>query len=825
MQNETIYKFTNECRRVFSVMKDSILQQYPSSVVIPEHFLIAVSEVKDCIAYKVLSNLLTSDSLSELLEWWVELVTSTSINNPSPSFKYDKVFDKSLKECSENGETISSCAFLSALMRNEPRLGSKMAYFGVTEKQIHKEMSEISSEDDDSKRNGRKKKNKPLPPPPSEKKKNPIQEKPQVENNEVEKNLINLNTLAAEGLIEPVIGNNTLIEKMLTVLLKKNRNNVLLVGDVGTGKTSTVHHIANLINNCMVNKNFVNRRLMKMNFMSLTAGTSFRGGFEMKYDAIVNAARKNGNYIFFIDDLHSILGQNSKFSEISTDVMLDIILSDKRIPCICTSTYEGYSKYIRGNEILSERFEVVYMPKLSKEETVNAVMSMKNLYEKYHGIVITEDVITECINMCDRYMSSMSVGNVCDVIDLAASIQRMNEPSDERLENLRIELMDIDIEIEDINSSNDSMKYSKYDELVGKRIEKKSEISIREKELSMKRLTEPLDLENVITALSQKTGTAVGELGKDDKERLKNIAYELKNVVIGQDEAVDKLCSAIRRKRAGISDNKKPSVFMFVGKTGTGKTYLAKKLAEKLYGSENDMVRLDMSEYADKTSVNKLTGASSGYVGYDDGGVLTEAVKKNRHCVLLLDEIEKADDEVFNIFLQVFDDGRMTDNKGALVDFSDTVIIMTSNVGMKEIEDKGLRVGFTKNNEDTLDKGVVLKSIKKRFKPEFINRIGDIIFFNTLTDDNLKQIIRMEIGNIGKRVEKNGYKLSDELMNGKLLDDIFNAVTEERDYGARPVLREIQRQLEDKLADCIINENVEVGHIFTENDIYSSKEN
>ena len=825
MQSETTYKFTNECRRVFSVMKESVLQQYPSSVVIPEHFLIAVSEVKDCMAYKVLTNLLTSDSLSELLEWWIEFVNSVSAGNPSLSVKYDKVFDKSLKECSENGETISSCTFLSALMRNESRLGSKMAYFGVTEKQIQREMSEIPSEEDESKRNGRKKKNKPQHVTQTEKKKVPVQEKPQIENNEVEKNLLNLNVLAAQGLVEPVIGNNLLIDKMLTVLLKKNRNNVLLVGDVGTGKTSTVHHIANLINNCMVNKNFVNRQLMKMNFMSLTAGTTFRGGFEMKYDAIVNAARKNGNYIFFIDDLHSILGQNSKFSEVSTDVMLDIILSDKRIPCICTSTYEGYSKYIRSNEILSERFEVIYMPKLTKEETINAVMAMRAIYEKHHGVVITEDVITECINMCDRYMSSMSVGSVCDVIDLASSIQRMNEPSDEILENLRIELMDIDIEIEDVNSSNDTTKYTKYDELVRKRIEKKSQIALREKELSLKRLTEPLEMENIITALSQKTGTAVGELGKDDKERLKNIATELKKLVIGQDEAVDKLCSAIRRKRAGISDNKKPSVFMFVGKTGTGKTYLAKKLAEKLYGSENDMVRLDMSEYADKTSVNKLTGASSGYVGYDDGGVLTEAVKKNRHCVLLLDEIEKADDEVFNVFLQVFDDGRMTDNKGALVDFSDTVIIMTSNVGMKEIEDKGICVGFNRNNGDILDKSVVLKSIKKRFKPEFINRIGDIIFFNTLTDDNLKQIIQMEIGNVGKRVEKNGYKLSNEIINGRLLEDIFNSVTEERDYGARPVLREIQRQLEDKLADCIINGNIQPGYVFTENDIYDTKEN
>ena len=369
------------------------------------------------------------------------------------------------------------------------------------------------------------------------------------------------------------------------------------------------------------------------------------------------------------------------------------------------------------------------------------------------------------------------------------------------------------------NSSTNSDEYETYDNLMKEKVMKKSEISQWEKKLKLSKKKTKLNEKHLMQAISKKTGLSIGELTKDDTVKLSKLNEKLKEFVVGQDEAVETVCKAVRRQRSGLAEKSKPQVFLFVGRTGCGKTYLAKKLSETVYGSERNMVRLDMSEYSDKISVNKLTGASSGYIGYDDGGVLTEAVKKNKHCVVLLDEIEKADDGIFDVFLQVFDEGRLTDNKGVMVDFSDTIIIMTSNIGMKEIEDRGASVGFTKNNSGDYDRDVVLKTLKKRFKPEFLNRINNIVFFNSLTDEDIRRIIVNELKKTGKRVENAGYLMAEDVYNGKTVERIFNEVRDEKEYGARPVIRTIERMVEDRIADLIIDGHVKKGHTFTDEEI------
>ena len=318
--------------------------------------------------------------------------------------------------------------------------------------------------------------------------------------------------------------------------------------------------------------------------------------------------------------------------------------------------------------------------------------------------------------------------------------------------------------------------------------------------------------------IAEKTGIEMTEMSTDDRERLKGLNDRVKNVVIGQDEAVDSVCMAIKRKRVGIGNPDKPIVFLMAGSTGVGKSYLAKTIAREIFGSEDKLVRLDMAEYADKTAVNKILGSSAGYVGYDNGGILTEAIKRQKHCVLLLDEIEKADEEIHNTFLSLFDEGRLTDNKGITVDFKNVIVVMTSNIGAKELEERGDGIGFVKNSNE-LKKEIIEKEIKRKFKPEFINRIDKIIYFNKLTEENIKSIIKLELNKVKQRIENIGYHLNDEILEKTFLPIIYNNVCEKRNMGARPIAREIQIQLEDKLTDFIINNDVKKGYTFTENDL------
>lgn len=811
------FKFTNECKKVFSNLKDTIIQMYPSKRIRGEHYILSIGESKNCEAYKILSGLMLSESMDELFGWCLEKINKAG-GSPGTTLQYDKLYDKCLADIGKDGKPISSGRFLCLIMNHDWEISKKLAGLGVTVKQIEHEISnEENSPTEQTPIKGSQQQTAPINA--KQRKTQKRYEKNLLDTGDLEKYIVNVNKLAADGKVDEVIGNDEIIKSVFTTLMKRDRNNALLVGDVGSGKTSTVMHIANLLNDGSVPKQFENRQLMLVDFMSLVSGTGYRGGFEQKYETIIESAKKHGNCIFFIDDVQSILGQNSKFSEVSTDTLLDKVLSEKRIPCICTTTYEGYSKTILGNEVLNSRFEKIDMPKRDKNEIIGIVERVKEKYELFHEVTITKEFVKKTVDACERFMNGYGINTVCEVIDTAASIERISEKPDEKLTKLKEELAELEEKINAANSSTNSEEYEAYDILMKEKVAKKSEISQREKTVNLARKKTKLGEKRLMEAISKKTGLPVGELTKDETVKLSKLSEKLKEFVIGQDEAVETVCKAVRRQRSGLTDKNKPQVFMFVGRTGCGKTYLAKKLSETVYGSERNMIRLDMSEYSDKISVNKLTGASSGYIGYDDGGVLTEAVKKNKHCVVLLDEIEKADDGVFDVFLQVFDEGRLTDNKGVMVDFSDTIIIMTSNIGMKEIEDRGATVGFTKNNSGEYDREVVLKTLKKRFKPEFLNRINNIVFFNSLTDEDIRRIIINELKKTGKRVENAGYSMEEDVYNGKTVEKIFNEVRDEKEYGARPVIRTIERLVEDRIADLIIDGRVKKGHAFTDEEI------
>ena len=809
------YTFTNEAKTVFNYIKGNALKQWPSATITPMYFIYSVLSNKTCMAYVALSKIVVADNFNAIEESCVyEIGVAASGTQPTES-KYDNVYDECLLECGDDGKTIDTCSFLISMISKDKDVSKFFSRFGVTASELSDVKNEII--ESSPKTEIRKQKQiKPKQPDPI-KKKAPAQ-KPPYDNTEVEKNLVNISKMASEGKLDEAIGNETVISKILTALLKRDRNNVMLVGESGSGKTCTVQHIANMISEGNVPKYFEKKCLMKMDFVSLLTGTGFRGGFEGKYQSIVDAASKSGKYIFFIDDIHSILSPNSKFSEVSTDSLLDEILNNKNIMVIATTTHDGYSKYIMGNKTLNRRFEKIVLEEKRGKELFEIIKRVSVKYEKYHNVQYTTELIEKAIELSERFLGGANIYTVCDILDSSAANELIKYGTDDKLSKLKCELEAIETEIDNFKSSTDS--YDVYDNLCRKKIEKQSEINRYEKESALNRKPIEVTMDSLFKTVSEKTNIPVGNIGTSERDRLKNMDSVIKTKVIGQDEAVDTICRSVRRQRVGIGNPDKPCTYLFVGKSGVGKTLLAKKLSEEVFGDEKSMVRLDMSEYADKISANKLIGSASGYIGYEEGGLLTEAIKKNNHCVLLLDEIEKANEEIFNMFLQVFDEGRLTDNKGVTVDFRNVIIIMTSNIGTKEASEFKGSIGFGNRDENVQSRDIIIKTIKKKLPPEFINRIDDIIFFNNLSEDNLREIIRIEIGKIKKRVNRLGFDLDETITDGKLIDNIFNEVRKQSEYGARPILREIQRQLEDKLTDFLLDNNVGKGYVFKYSDIY-----
>jgi len=809
------YTFTNEAKAVFNYIKKELIGRFPTSVINTRYYIYSIMCNKTCTAYKALEKILISENI-EAIEDACHSELSWCGNNGSLSDpKYDSIYDTCLTEC--GGEIIDSCNFLISMINNDKDTAKFFNKFGVTSSELRENKPRVEEVMTIEKPKEAKRIKKELEEP----KKKLSPQKQNYDNTEVEKNLINISKMADEGKLDEAIGNDEVINKIFTALLKRDRNNVILVGDSGSGKTCTVQHIANLISEGNVPKYFTNKRLMRMDFMSLLSGTGFRGGFESKYQGIIEAAKKSGRYIFFLDDIQSILSPNSKFSEVSTDVLLEDILNNKNIMFIATTTHDGYSKYINGNKSLSRRFEKITLEDKKGDELAKIITKVSQKYEKFHNVKYTAEVIDKAIELSERFLGGSNIYTVTDILDGSAANELIKHGKDKKLYQLKAELDEINGQIDEFKGT--SKSYDLYDELCRKQIEKQSEINKYEKESNLNRKAIPVTMESLYKTVSEKTNIPVGNVSTSERDRLKNIDKIISSKVIGQDEAIKTICRAVRRQRVGLGNPDSPCVFLAVGTSGCGKTYLAKKLSEEVFGDEKSMVRLDMSEYADKISANKLIGSSAGYVGYEEGGLLTEAIKKNNHCVLLLDEIEKANEEIFNMFLQVFDEGRLTDNKGITVDFRNVIIIMTSNIGTREANEQKPPIGFGERKEETQNNDIIMKVIKKKLPPEFINRIDEIVFFNKLTDDNLHDIIKIEIGKVENRVKRMGYDFDDSIKKGKLVDSIFNEVKKESEYGARPILREIQRQLEDKLTDFLLDNNVKKGYTFTYTDIYKER--
>ncbi|MEN8155552.1 MAG: ATP-dependent Clp protease ATP-binding subunit [Bacteroidota bacterium] len=617
---------------------------------------------------------------------------------------------------------------------------------------------------------------------------------------------IDLTKAAEEDRLDPIVGREIEIERLAQILSRRKKNNPILIGEPGVGKSAIAEGLALRIIQRKVSRVLFDKRVVTLDLASIVAGTKYRGQFEERMKAILNELVKNPSIILFIDEIHTIVGAGGATGSLDAANMLKPALARGEIQCIGATTLDEYRQHIEKDGALERRFQKVMVDPTSMEETIDILLNIKERYEDHHNVSYTDDAIDACVKLTQRYISDRHLPDkAIDALDEAGS----------RVHISNIVVPDQIVELEkDIEHTKQdkiqAVKNQNFEKAAGYRDKEKelldkleSEKKKWEKELSQNR--ETVDENKVAEVVAMMTGVPVQRIAQAEGTRLLKMADELRGSVIGQDEAIDKVVKSIQRNRAGLKDPNKPiGTFVFLGPTGVGKTQMAKVLAEYLFESVDNLIRIDMSEYMEKFSVSRLVGAPPGYVGYEEGGQLTEKVRRKPYAVVLLDEIEKAHPDVFNIMLQVLDEGQLTDSLGRRVDFRNTIVIMTSNIGTRELKDFGQGVGFaTKARQNTANehaKGVIQKALKRAFAPEFLNRIDDVVLFNTLSRDDIHKIIDIELKGLYSRVKSLGFeiKLSDEAKD-YVLDKGYDI-----QYGARPLKRAIQKYLEDPMAETII---------------------
>ena len=608
---------------------------------------------------------------------------------------------------------------------------------------------------------------------------------------------------AANNELDPVVGREREIERIAQILSRRKKNNPVLIGEPGVGKSAIVEGLAQRIVERKVARGLLDKRIVELDMASVVAGTKYRGQFEERIKAIIDEASKDDDVILFIDEIHTIVGAGNASGSMDAANLLKPALARGEVQCIGATTLDEYRKNIEKDGALERRFQKVIVDASTPEETIEILNNIKDAYEKHHGVIYTPEAIRACVTLTDRYVSDRAFPDkAIDALDEAGSrvhISKIETPKEiEELERLIAEAQENKLKAVQAQNFESAANYRDRQEKL--KLELNDFKAKWEAELDKKR--ETVDENDIAQVVAMMTGVPVQRIAQSEGIRLLGMNDEIKSKIIGQDEAIDKIAKAIRRNRVGLKDPNRPiGSFMFLGPTGVGKTLLAKRLAEFLFNSPDALIRIDMSEYMEKFNVSRLVGAPPGYVGYEEGGQLTEKVRRRPYSVVLLDEIEKAHPDVFNMMLQVLDEGALTDSLGRKVDFKNTIIIMTSNIGTRELKDFGAGVGFntqelTKERSDS----VIRKALNRSFSPEFLNRVDDIITFSSLNKDDILKIVDIELEMFYKRVHELGHKLViTEAAKQYVADKGFDV-----QYGARPLKRAIQTYIEDPMSELLL---------------------
>ena len=836
-------QMSEELINLLDYIKKDLSQELPTLTIDINYFLLGVLSQKNSDLYFRLDSCMTSMAIQSMYNTWYQVVASRAITaikpNRVPSYdaKMVEILINAEKEAinTNSDEVTSEHVFLAILADTDESNKIKKVFnkagitYGIMKSKI-KEGKPMSSSDetiskitlpdgtetevhmikakslDEAKRaflerlremNGGDMDENMMLPPGFQRKKNG-------KNSYINDYCTNLNEQAKEGKIDRLVGREKEVAEIIRILGRKKKNNAILVGGEGVGKTAIGESLAWKIVNGEVPEFLTDKILVSLDMTALMAGTTLRGMFEERVKGIIDNVKSDGRFILFMDNIGAMLADKGK-NDFDVSAMLSRALENGDIQVIGTSDFNSYRKTFDKDPSLARRFHKIIVEAPSTKESIEILNGLRASYEKFHKVKYTDEAINACVKLSERYITDRNLpDSAIDLMDEIGSHKGLiNEPAEFKEYRATISRLD-----EEILKAKDDEKTAKQEEKAIT-IDKYNEAK---KAFDKEREENPVEItkDDILEIVSIKTGIPVNSLTSDDKKKLVEMDSRIKEEVVGQDEAIETICKALKRSRVGLRKNGCMYSAICIGKTGVGKTLIAKKLAKELFGSEDALVRFDMSEFSDKVSVNKLIGSNPGYVGYEEGGQLTEAIKNKKHCVLLLDEIEKADPEVYNIFLQVLDEGFLTDNAGMRVDFSNVIVLFTSNIGAKTASEFSRGIGFNEN-EDENTKRILNKELKNRFPPEFLNRIDDVIYFNSLTDDNLKDIIKIEMGKLENSLASIGHEMT---YDDGVVEYILAIVKNEKEFGARPIMRAIQDEIEDKITDAILENDYEDGHRF-----------
>ena len=860
-QNEN---YTNELNRLLGFMENTLGKEMPTPVLTLEYFILAILDQKDSTVYKIINDCCSNMAKNRIYTTYRQILQGRALSaiKPNREIKYDSKLTETLAGANTEREMLgaeklgSEHVLLHILADDAPDNSIRKVFNGAG-LSYPVLLEKISSGVGDGKKDQKQAQkpffggidlanggdtsvkiiNTPAGPvvfkstnfngeptdmPPelmrmlgfdeSSIAAATAQQKPTAKkgkNQFIEQYCTNLNSMAELHAIDKLVGRENEIDTIIRTLGRRKKNNVIIVGGAGVGKTCLAEGLAYKIVEGTVPKFLKNKKLISLDMTALMAGTTLRGMFEERVKGLLDEIKMSGDYILFIDNIGNVMGSKVK-NDYDIASMLSHSLDNGEVQVIGTADFGSFRSTFDKDATLLRRFQKLVIDAPTKDGSKEILNGVQQNYADFHNVTYSPEAIDACVELADKYITERNLpDSAIDVLDEAGTvIGTKNDTESKEIQELREKIYRLKTDIDTFKKEN---KYDEADEL--EKEQKRTANTLAEfvkREEEYKRAHRPVvEVDTIYDIISSKTGIPLSKLSTDDKRKLANIDERLKQNVIGQDEAIDIICKALKRSRVGFKKSGCQFSALMLGRTGVGKTLIAKQLAKEMFGDESALIRFDMSEYPDKTAVNKLIGSNPGYVGYEEGGQLTEAVKNRKYCVLLLDEIEKADPEVYNIFLQVLDEGFLTDNSGQRVDFKNVIVLFTSNAGAKAAADFGRGIGFN-TDENENEKRILLKQLKNKFPPEFLNRLDNVIYFNALGDDDLRKIIKLEISKLQQRMLEIGYTLT---YDEGTVDYILDIVKEQKEYGARPVVRAIQDEIEDKVTDLLL-ENDYNGHVF-----------